>query len=199
MVESRSSGRPLATDSAVARVAFIKVARTHFAKFGYTGTAMTSVAQEAGYTPTALRHYFENKAELYAAVFATTSNEIYPQIVQHLHSPTMADAIEGSMGRMLEISKEFPEFIDFLYRTPSELYRHPELREKVEVRESFQEFFYSSLISLGRKTGELNKLTDELQIMFFRTVMQGWIYEGIFSNDITLKTQIALVKLLERL
>ena len=34
MVESRSSGRPLATDSAVARVAFIKVARTHFAKFG---------------------------------------------------------------------------------------------------------------------------------------------------------------------
>ena len=199
MVKSRSSGRPLATDSAVARAAFIRVARTHFAKLGYTGTAMTSVAQEAGYTPTALRHYFESKADLYAAVFAATSNEIYPQIVQHLDSPTMADAIEGSMSRMLEISKEFSEYIDFLYRTPSELHRHPKLREKVEIRESFQEFFYSSLVSLGRKTGELNHITDELQIMFFRTVMQGWVYEGIFSRDITLTTQIALVKLLRRL
>ena len=199
MVERRSSGRPLATDSSVARASFINTARTHFSKFGYTRTAMTSVAKEAGYTPTALRHYFEDKADLYAAVFAATSNEIYPQIVQHLQSPTMAEAIEGSMSRMLRISQEFPEYIDFLYRTPSELHRHPELRERVEVRESFQEFFYSSLISLGRRTGELNNLTDELQAMFFRTVMQGWIYEGIFSRNITLTTQIALVKLLRRL
>ena len=199
MVERRSSGRPLATDSSVARASFINTARTHFSKFGYTRTAMTSVAKEAGYTPTALRHYFEDKADLYAAVFAATSNEIYPQIVQYLQSPTMAEAIEGSMSRMLRISQEFPEYIDFLYRTPSELHRHPELRERVEVRENFQEFFYSSLISLGRRTGELNNLTDELQTMFFRTVMQGWIYEGIFSRDITLTTQIALVKLLRRL
>ena len=66
---------------------------------------MTSVAQEAGYTPTALRHYFENKAELYAAVFAATSNEIYPQIVQHLHSPTMAERSSSDLKRISRIHR----------------------------------------------------------------------------------------------
>jgi len=82
---------------------------------------------------------------------------------------------------------------------PSELRKFPELSDRVEVRENFTEFFYSSLIALGRKTGELENLTDELHIKFFRIAMQGWIYEGHYSQNVNLTTQTALVKLLQRL
>ena len=199
MVHKRSSGRPTGKDSTKVREAYIKTARFHFTENGYSRASMSNIAKDAGYTPTALRHHFSDKMELYSAVFAATANEVYPQIVRHLYSPSMAQAVEGSMANMLELSNNSPEYTYFLARVPSELRKFPELRDRVEVRENFTEFFYSSLISLGRKTGELESLTDELHIKFFRIAMQGWIYEGHYSQNVNLTTQTALVKLLQRL
>lgn len=199
MANKRSSGRPKGKDSTLVRETYINAARSHFTEHGYSAASLSTIAKEAGYTPTALRHYFPDKTQLYSDVFATTSNEVYPQIVQHLYSPTMAEAIEGSMLRMFQISKDLPNHTDFLSRVPVELRKHPELKERVQVRENFSEFFYSSLIALGRKTGELESLTDELNVKFFRIAMQGWIYEGHYSKNLNLTTQVALVKLLQRL
>ncbi len=199
MGNKRSSGRPIGKDSALVRETYISTARSHFTRFGYSAASMSTIAKEAGYTPTALRHYFPDKADLYSSVFAATSNEVYPQIVQHLYSPTMAEAIEGSMTRMFQISNDFPNYTYFLSRVPDELRKHPELKGRIEVRENFAEFFYSSLIALGRRTGELESLTDEFNIKFFRIAMQGWIYEGHYSRNLNLTTQEALVKLLQRL
>ena len=199
MVDKRSSGRPTGKDSTEVRDAYIKAARIHFTENGYSNASMSTIAKDAGYTPTALRHHFPNKIELYSAVFAATANEVYPQIVRHLDSPSMAQAIEGSMANMHRISNNSPEYTYFLARVPSELRKFPELSDRVEVRENFTEFFYSSLIALGRKTGELENLTDELHIKFFRIAMQGWIYEGHYSQNVNLTTQTALVKLLQRL
>jgi len=199
MADKRSSGRPTGKDSTLVRETYINTARSHFTRFGYSSASMSTIAKEAGYTPTALRHHFSDKTDLYSAVFAATSNEVYPQIVQHLYSSTMTEAIEGSMTRMFQISKDLPNHTDFLSRVPAELRKHPELKERVEVRENFTEFFYSSLIALGRKTGELESLTDEFNIKFFRIAMQGWIYEGHYSKNVNLTTQEALVKLVQRL
>ena len=199
MVHKRSSGRPTGKDSTKVREAYIKTARFHFTENGYSRASMSTIAKDAGYTPTALRHHFSDKMELYSAVFAATANEVYPQIVRHLYSPSMAQAIEGSMANMLELSNNSPEYTYFLARVPSELRKFPELRDRVEVRENFTDFFYSSLIALGRKTGELASLTDELHIKFFRIAMQGWIYEGHYSQNVNLTTQVALVKLSQRL
>ena len=199
MAEKRYSGRPFGKDSSLVRENYINTARSHFMKHGYSAASLATIAKEAGYTPTALRHYFSDKADLYSAVFAATANEVYPQIVQHLYSPTMAEAIEGSMTRMFHIDRDFPNYTEFLSRVPAELRRHPHLKDRVEVRENFTEFFYSSLIAMGRKTGELESLTDEFAIKFFRIAMQGWIYEGHYSNNVNLTTQTALVKLLQRL
>ena len=199
MVDKRSSGRPTGKDSTKVRDAYIKTARFHFTENGYSRASMSTIAKDAGYTPTALRHHFSDKMELYSAVFAATANEVYPQIVRHLYSPSMAQAIEGSMANMLELSNNSPEYTYFLARVPSELRKFPELRDRVEVRENFTDFFYSSLIALGRKTGELASLTDELHIKFFRIAMQGWIYEGHYSQNVNLTTQVALVKLSQRL
>ncbi len=199
MVDKRSSGRPMGKDSTKVREAYINTARSHFTEYGYSQASMSTIAKDAGYTPTALRHHFSNKLELYAAVFASTANEVYPQIVQHLYSPSMAEAIEGSMTTMLHISINSPEYTYFLSRVPSELRQFPEIRERVEIRENFTDFFYSSLITLGRKTGELESLTDEAHLKFFRIAMQGWIYEGHYSQNVNLTTQVALVKLLQRL
>ena len=199
MADKRSSGRPFGKDSSLVRENYINTARSHFIKHGYSAASLATIAKEAGYTPTALRHYFSDKTELYSAVFAATANEVYPQVVQHLYSPTMAEAIEGSMTRMFHIDRDFPNYTEFLSRVPAELRRHPDLKGRVEVRENFTEFFYSSLIALGRKTGELESLTDEFVIKFFRIAMQGWIYEGHYSNNVNLTTQTALVKLLQRL
>jgi len=199
MVDKRSSGRPTGKDSTKVREAYIKAARFHFTETGYLRASISTIAKNVGYTPTALRHHFPNKVELYSAVFAATANEVYPQIVRHLDSTSMAQAIEGSMANMLRISNNLPEYTYFLARVPSELRKFPELRNRVEVRENFTEFFYSSLIALGRKTGELESLTDESHIKFFRLAMQGWIYEGHYSQNINLTSQVALVKLLQRL
>ncbi len=199
MVNKRSSGRPFGKDSTEVRETYINTAREHFSESGYSRASMSSIAKDAGYTPTALRHYFSDKAELYSAVFSATANEVYPQIVQHLNSPSMAKAIEGSMTNMLRIANDSPNYTYFLSRVPSELRKFPELRDRVEVRENFTEFFYSSLIALGRRTGELESLTDEFHLKFFRIAMQGWIYEGHYSQNLNLTTQVALVKLLQRL
>ncbi|MGB0763292.1 MAG: TetR/AcrR family transcriptional regulator, partial [Acidimicrobiales bacterium] len=75
MVDKRSSGRPSGKDSTKVRDAYIKAARIQFTENGYLNASMSTIAKDAGYTPTALRHHFPNKVELYSAVFAATANE----------------------------------------------------------------------------------------------------------------------------
>ena len=84
MVDKRSSGRPTGKDSTEVRDAYIEAARIHFTENSLFECINVNHSKDAGYTPTALRHHFPNKMELYSAVFAATANEVYPQIVRHL-------------------------------------------------------------------------------------------------------------------
>ena len=199
MATKRLSGRPVNEDSVETRSAFIESGRRFFSLHGYQGAAMSSIAKGAGYTPNALRHYFADKADLYVAVFADTVNDIYPKLVAHLYSETFEQAVQGSMSEMLKLAKEYPDHMDFQSRAPDEFRKHPELAERITVRDNFQEFFYASLIALGRRTGELGNLSDQTLNVFFRNTMQGWIYEGIYSRNLQDTTQSALIKLARHL
>jgi len=199
MATKRLSGRPLNEDSVETRSTFIESGRRFFSLHGYQGAAMSSIAKDAGYTPNALRHHFADKADLYVAVFADTVNDIYPKLVVHLYSETFEQAVQGSMSEMLRLAKEYPDHMDFQSRAPDEFRKHPELAERIKIRDNFMEFFYASLIALGRKTGELGNLSDETLTVFFRNTMQGWIYEGYYSRDLQDTTQSALIKLARHL
>ena len=170
-----------------------------FSLHGYQGAAMSSIAKDAGYTPNALRHHFAYKADLYVAVFADTVNDIYPKLVAHLDSETFEQAVQGSMSEMMKLVKKYPDHMEFQSRAPDEFRKHPELAERIKIRDNFMEFFYASLIALGRRTGELGNLSDQTLNVFFRNTMQGWIYEGVYSRNLQDTTQSALIKLAHHL
>ncbi len=199
MATRRLSGRPVNEESAKTRSAFIESGMKLFSLHGYQGATMSSIAKDAGYTPNALRHHFAYKADLYVAVFADATNYFYPKLVTYLYSDTFEQAVQGSMSEMMKLAKEYPDHIVFVSRAPDEFRKHPELAERITVRDNFQEFFYASLIALGRRTGELGNLSDQTLNVFFRNTMQGWIYEGVYSRNLQDTTQSALIKLAHHL
>jgi AcrR family transcriptional regulator len=64
----RSVGRPPESDSAETRARILEVALRHFARDGYRGTSIKSVAHAADLTTGAVYYHFESKADLYRAV-----------------------------------------------------------------------------------------------------------------------------------
>lgn len=202
MSKSRPAGRPSSENALDSRKEFINSGREHFSNYGFKGASFTSIAASANYTPTAIRHHFPEKGDLYAAVFSATSNTVHPRVVQHLYSETLDDAINKVMKEMVEIENEFPTHMAFLSRAPYEFRKHPELRNRIEVRDNFHSFFFPQLIELGRSSEELPysmDLSDETLTVFFFILLQGWIYESHYSRNVNLTLYSAVSKLIKQL
>jgi AcrR family transcriptional regulator len=82
-----------AAQSAATRAKLLKVARKLFAKHGYASVGTEEVGKRAGVTRGALYHQFEDKTELFAAVFEQLEAELSERIGAAAVASGVADPI----------------------------------------------------------------------------------------------------------
>lgn len=85
--------RTQAERSAQTRAALIAAARPLFTENGFGGVATEAIVRAAGVTRGALYHQFEDKTELFAAVFETVEGEVMERIGAAVAAAQPPDAI----------------------------------------------------------------------------------------------------------
>jgi AcrR family transcriptional regulator len=81
-----------AAQSAATRAKLVKVARKLFAKNGYSGVGTEEVVKRAGVTRGALYHQFEDKKDLFRAVYEQVEQELFEKVTSRAGTET--DPIE---------------------------------------------------------------------------------------------------------
>jgi AcrR family transcriptional regulator len=81
-----------AAQSAATRAKLLKVARRLFAKHGYSGVGTEEVVKRAGVTRGALYHQFEDKKDLFRAVFEQLEHELLQKVAAR--AGTQSDPVE---------------------------------------------------------------------------------------------------------
>ena len=85
--------RTQAERSASTRAALLAAARPLFATQGFAGVGTEAIVRAAGVTRGALYHQFEDKAELFAAVFETMEQELVERIGARVAAAEPSDAL----------------------------------------------------------------------------------------------------------
>lgn len=86
--------RTQAERSAATREALIRAARPMFATAGFAGVSTEAVVRAAGVTRGAMYHQFEDKVELFAAVFEAVEQDATARIASFEDGLDVEDAIE---------------------------------------------------------------------------------------------------------
>ncbi|MFV0457394.1 MAG: TetR family transcriptional regulator [Actinomycetales bacterium] len=97
----RPSGRR--TGDSGTRDAILDAARDHFSSAGYAGASIRSIASAAGVDPALIRHFFDDKDTLFAAVVADRST-IPERITEALHGnpETIGERVTDAYLRLWE-------------------------------------------------------------------------------------------------
>jgi AcrR family transcriptional regulator len=77
-----------AAQSAATRSKLLKVARKLFAKNGYSGVGTEEVVKRAGVTRGALYHQFEDKKDLFRAVYEQVEQELFEKVTSRAGTET---------------------------------------------------------------------------------------------------------------
>jgi AcrR family transcriptional regulator len=88
-----SKRRTQADRSAATRAALIEAARPLFAEQGYAAVGTEAIVRAAGVTRGALYHQFEDKAELFAAVFEAVEAEVMERLAAEVSAAETTDPI----------------------------------------------------------------------------------------------------------
>jgi AcrR family transcriptional regulator len=80
--------------SATTRAALVAAARPLFAERGFGGVGTEEIVRAAGVTRGALYHQFEDKTELFAAVYEAVEQEVSTGLGQRIDGTGVTDALE---------------------------------------------------------------------------------------------------------
>ena len=134
----------------------MRAALRSFAVGGYGATGNKQIAEAAGVTSPALYHYFDSKAELYAAVhdhgLETVLGAYREALARHDHClDQLCAVVEASIA----LNRDHPGLAEFLAVAPLELQRHPELAARLKVSGEEVRAVFRTLLEQGVARGEL--------------------------------------------
>lgn len=157
----RGAGRPPGAISEETRARIIAAACRCFAERGYSKTSNQDIAREAGLTAGALYHYFDSKAELFAAVYRDALRrlvEAYQQAftVQTTCVEQLCSGIEASH----QLYRDSPELLQFTSAAHVEMQRHPQLRDLLLDYSQGIRAFFTLVLAEGQRRGELAPEVD---------------------------------------
>jgi AcrR family transcriptional regulator len=152
----RRAGRPSAAESAETRDRILRAACLRFADSGYARALNRDIAEAAGVTSAALYHYYDSKADLFAAAYQRGLALVLQAYRAAAASRSGAvDRLCAMVDANVALNREHPGLADFFAVAPLELKRHRELAARVgqaglEVPELFRE-----VLGSGVAAGEL--------------------------------------------
>jgi len=155
-VPRRPRGRPRDQDSAATRQKVLDVARAMFAELGYDATTNRAIAEASGITPGAIYHYFDSKAELYAAVYEETYDRVFSNLERAIAGhTTLVSQFSAALVAAGELNVLDPTLPAFDRGVSAEATRHPELNELLRPLRRRNTMFFRRMVAEAAARGEL--------------------------------------------
>jgi AcrR family transcriptional regulator len=160
-VAKKRAGRPTGATGEETQARLLDAARRFFSELGYSQASNQQIARAAGITSGSLYHYFESKAELFAAVYRDVLGallEAYTSAAAE-HDSCVEQLCEG-LERVIALSRERPGLVEFVAAAISEIPRHEELESRL-LEEHLELFaFFHRLLEDGQRRGEIAPEVD---------------------------------------
>jgi AcrR family transcriptional regulator len=191
-------GRPPAGDSAETRRRILQAARIRFAHDGFRATTNRLIANDVGITTGALYHYTESKAELYAAVYCETIDEVYTEFESAAaEHDSLVSQFRAVMRRAADLQAADPSITGFIIAVAQETQRHPDLLELLTAQRGRHTRFFTGLAVAAAERGELGPDVDLRAVAdLLGAVMTGLARTAAAAGDSS--RYAAAVEILER-
>ena len=156
VIVRRPRGRPRDQDSAATRQRVLDVARSMFVRHGYDATTNRAIADASGITAGAIYHYFDSKAELYAAVYEETYDRVFTTLERAIagHDSLISQFVAAIVAAG-ELNVRDPTLPAFDRGVAGEAQRHPELNELLRPLRRRNTMFFRRMVAAAAARGEL--------------------------------------------
>jgi AcrR family transcriptional regulator len=155
-------GRPPAGNSDDTRRLIVIAARERFARDGYRATTNKLIAADVGITPTAIYHYVDSKAALYAAVYCDTIDRVYTEFEHAAKSEShLLARFSAVLRRANELQLADPSIAGFIVAVAQETQRHPDLLSLLTPQRGRHQRFFLGLVADAAADGELQPDVDQ--------------------------------------
>lgn len=154
-------GRPPSGNSDETRRLILEAARQRFARDGYRATTNKLIAADVGITPTAIYHYVESKAELYADVYCDAIDLVYSAFEEAAATEShLLERFSAVLRRANELQVADPSIAGFIVAVAQETQRHPDLLELIGPQRGRHQRFFAGLVRDAAAAGELDDDVD---------------------------------------
>ncbi|MBJ7292783.1 MAG: TetR/AcrR family transcriptional regulator [Ilumatobacteraceae bacterium] len=194
VVEKRL-GRPPATDSGDTKRRILDIAREMFSVHGYEVATNRDIASAAGITSGALYHYFGSKLDLYLAVHEDVQAGVYESFSNAtMNLETFTEMFLAVLEVAHDMNENDPSVARFVGAVRVDAQRHPEMAAALLPRSTQREDFFTRLIDIGVKTGEIDEQQRSFALAFLLTVLVG-LTDAVSGDNAQHKQAIEAIKM----
>ena len=194
VVEKRL-GRPPATDSGDTKRRILDIAREMFSVHGYEVATNRDIASAAGITSGALYHYFGSKLDLYLAVHEDVQAGVYESFSNAtINLETFTEMFLAVLEVAHDMNENDPSVARFVGAVRVDAQRHPEMAAALSPRSTQREVFFTRLIDVGVKTGEIDEQQRSFALAFLLTVLVG-LTDAVSADNAQHKQAIEAIKM----
>ena len=194
VVEKRL-GRPPATDSGDTKRRILDIAREMFSVHGYEVATNRDIATAAGITSGALYHYFGSKLDLYLAVHEDVQAGVYESFSNAtMNLETFTEMFLAVLEVAHDMNENDPSVARFIGAVRVDAQRHPEMAAALSPRSTQREVFFTRLIDIGVRTGEIDEQQRSFALAFLLTVLVG-LTDAVSGDNAQHKQAIEAIKM----
>jgi len=194
-VAEKRLGRPPATDSGDTKRRILDIAREMFSVHGYEVATNRDIASAAGITSGALYHYFGSKLDLYLAVHEDVQAGVYESFSNAtMNLETFTEMFLAVLEVAHDMNENDPSVARFVGAVRVDAQRHPEMAAALSPRSTQREVFFTRLIDIGVKTGEIDEQQRSFALAFLLTVLVG-LTDAVSGDNAQHKQAIEAIKM----
>ena len=128
---------------------------------GYEGTTNRAIAEACGLTGAAIYHYFDSKAELYAAVYEAVFARVFDELERAVAcQPTLVAQYAALLDATDRLNRDDPTGPAFVVGVAGDAQRHPELTNLIRPLQRRNNVFFRRLVAAAAERGELSPDVD---------------------------------------
>ncbi len=132
-----------------------------FAQRGYEGTTNRAIADGCGLTGAAIYHYFDSKAELYAAVYEAVFARVFDELERAVAcQSTLVAQYAALLNATDRLNRDDPTGPAFVVGVAGDAQRHPELTNLIRPLQRRNNVFFRRLVAAAAERGELSPDVD---------------------------------------